>query len=296
VVRIVPEVGTRRQLLESGKADATALNLTPEIVDAVKSNPALQVITYPSSAVFWTIMNAATLNVTARQGFSYAFPYDQVKDSAYKGLIRRSGPLATTVRGADPDVFIYPVDLDRAKELLVEAGFPAGSSFSYAFSSGEEIEQVIAQLFQANLQNIGYTLTLEPIERGALVDLVYGDSEAESRPDFIGGWGWWPDYNDPWNQFSPNFSDKEKYGISNGGYWLNPRFEEIMTEAESYTDEALLIELMHEAQNILTEQDPPAIYYGELLWYTVLRSDVKGFIPNPLYLNAFPFYRMYREG
>ncbi|MFM9105724.1 MAG: ABC transporter substrate-binding protein [Chloroflexota bacterium] len=295
VVRIVPEVSTRRQLLEAGEADATALNLTPEIVDAIGSNPDLQVVSYPSSAVFWVIMNAATLNVDARKGFSYAFPYEQVTDSAYRGLIQRSGPLASMVRGADPDVFLYQTDLAKAGELIEAAGFPPGSGFTYSYASGSETEQVIAQLFQASLQEMGYTLTLEPLERGALVDLVYGDSEPEARPDFIGGWGWWPDYNDPWNQFSPNFTDKTKDGISNGGYWLNPRFEELMDEAASYEDEARLTEIMLEAQNILTEQDPPVIYYGELLWYSVLRSDVKGFVPNALYLNAFPFYRMYRE-
>ena len=32
-----------------------------------------------------------------------------------------------------------------------------------------------------------------------------------------------------------------------------------MAEAEHYTDEDQLVALMKEAQNILTEQDPPAI-------------------------------------
>jgi peptide/nickel transport system substrate-binding protein len=295
IVRIVPEVATRRQLLESGQADATAMNLTPEIVEEMRNTPNIEVYAYPSTAVFWTIMNAEKLDAEARRGFSYAFPYNEVKDSAYRGLIERSGPLATSVRGADPDVFLYDTDLDRAKELILAAGFPEGSAFEYMFTSGSALESVIGQLFQANVQKMGFTLTLTEVERGAIVDLVYGDTPAGERPEFIGGWGWWPDYNDPWNQFSPNFADKTKDGISNGGYWLNERFEEIMAEAETYTDEDRLDELMTEAQNILTEQDPPAIYYGQLLWYTVMRQDIKGFVPNPLYLNAFPFYRMYRE-
>jgi len=33
-------------------ADATALNLTPEIVDAMRGNPDLRVVTYPSTAVY----------------------------------------------------------------------------------------------------------------------------------------------------------------------------------------------------------------------------------------------------
>jgi len=35
-----------------------------------------------------------------------------------------------------------------------------------------------------------------------------------------------------------------------------------MAEAEHYTDEDQLAALMKEAQTILTEQDPPGIYYG----------------------------------
>ena len=81
-------------------------------------------------------------------------------------------------------------------------------------------------------------------------------------------------------------------GGSNGGYYINARFEEIMAEAEHYTDEARLTELMIEAQNILTEQDPPVIYYGQLLWYTILRNNIQGFVGNPISLSAFNFYTM----
>lgn len=51
---------------------------------------------------------------------------------------------------------------------------------------------------------------------------------------------------------------------------------------------------MIEAQNILTEQDPPAIYYGERQYTTVLGPDIKGFVANPLYLDAYNFYQMSR--
>jgi peptide/nickel transport system substrate-binding protein len=67
-----------------------------------------------------------------------------------------------------------------------------------------------------------------------------------------------------------------------------------MGEAEHYTDEARLDELMKEAQNILTEQDPPVIYYGQVIRYTVLGKDIQGFVPNPLYLDSFNFYGMSR--
>ena len=108
-------------------------------------------------------------------------------------------------------------------------------------------------------------------------------------------WGWWPDYNDPWNQLWPNSTEANiGGGGSIAGFWMNPRFEEIMAEAENYESEERLEELMIEAQYILTEQDPPAIYYRQLVRYAILGSDIQGFVPNPLYLDSFNVYTMSR--
>ena len=112
---------------------------------------------------------------------------------------------------------------------------------------------------------------------------------------FVGGWGWWPDYNDAWNLIVPNFVEAATGGGgSNGGYYVNPRVEELMVEVGKFTDVNVMIEQMKEIQNILTEQDPPAIFYGQLLWYVIMQKDIQGFYGNSLYLNQYPFYRMYR--
>ena len=296
VVRIVPEMATRRQLLESGDADATVQNLTPEDYDAMKANPDLQVLSSPSTAVYWTIMNAPRLKtIEARQGFSYAFPYNEIQEGVYKGLIVRSGPVASTVRGHDPEVFLYQTDLARAKELILAGGFAEGESFEYIFESGDSTERSIAELFQVNLSEIGFDLAISELDGAAYSDLIYGDSPAEEHPHFMGGWEWWPDYNDAWNQLVPNFATASSGGGgSNAGYYVNDRLEEILVLAENYSEEEEYVTLMKEAQQILTELDPPVMYYGELLWNTVLRSDITGFNYNPLYLSAYPFYRMSR--
>ena len=285
--RVVAEVSTRRQLVESGEADATSQNLTPDDVDAMRSNADLQIVTFPSTAVYWAIMNVPRLKAKeVRQGFSYAFPYDEVTNAAYKGLIQRSGPIADTVLGADPDVFLYNTDLVKAKELILSGGFAEGDTFDYVFQTGDAVERTIAQLFQANVQEMGFNLDISEIERSALIDFIYNDSPAEERPMFVGGWGWWPDYNDGYNQLVPNFSEVSTGGGgSNGGYYVNARYEELMAEVEKFTDETVMLEQMKEIQNILTEQDPPAIFYGQLLWYVIMQKDIQGFYGNSLYLN-----------
>ena len=296
VIRIVPENSTRRLLIERGEADALTFNLTPGDLEPLRANPAVQVLEYDTTRTDWIIMNVPRLlSVEARRGFSHAFPYQAVIETAYRGLLKRSGPVADTIRGADPAVFFYQTDTAKAKELLLAGGVAEGETFEYVFPAGDEVQRTVAQLFQANLAEIGFGLEVTEIEGAALSDLVYGDLPAEEQPHFIGGWSWWPDYNDPWNQLYPNFTiAAQDGGGSNAGDWENTRFEELMTEAATYTDEARLTEIMAEAQNILTEQDPACIYLGQVRYYTVLGTDIQGFQHNPLYLDAFPFYKMRR--
>jgi peptide/nickel transport system substrate-binding protein len=210
--------------------------------------------------------------------------------------MKRSGAIADSVRGYDPNVFLYQTDLAKAKELILAGGFNDGDTFEYMTDSTLEYEMTIAQLFQANVQEMGFNLEIIAVDTATINSVIFGDAPAEERPHIIGSWGWWPDYNDPWNQLAPNFTEANiGGGGSNGGYWVNPRFEEIMAEAENYESEERLSELMLEAQNILTELDPPAIYYGQVVRFTVLGKDIQGFIPNPLYLDSFNFYGMSRS-
>jgi peptide/nickel transport system substrate-binding protein len=157
------------------------------------------------------------------------------------------------------------------------------------------LDKSAAQLFQASLAEIGYNLEINTVDTATLNDLIFGDLPGEERPMIIGSWGWFPDYNDAWNQLAPNFVESAiGGGGGNAGLYVNPRFEEIMAEGEHFDPETYDA-LMHEAQNILTELDPACIYLGELQFTTVLRSDIQGFVPNPLYLEAYNFYTMHRQ-
>ncbi len=296
VFRPVPENSTRRQLVEQGEGDAITNALTPEDFDALGQIPTLQSLTYASTRVDWAILNAVTLSKEARQGLCYAFPYQEVQDGAYKGRLTRTGPISTTTRGYDPNVFLYPTDLAKAKELLTAGGINEGDTLEYMIVAEAEIDKTISQLFQASLSQIGINLEITTVDSATINDLIYGDSPGEERPAIIGSWAWFPDYNDPWNQLAPNFlAEASGGGGSNSGYWVNARFEEIMAYTKNYTDENQMLELMKEAQNIVTEQDPACIFFGERRYTTVLQSNIQGFVPNPIYLEAYNLYQMSRS-
>jgi peptide/nickel transport system substrate-binding protein len=296
-IRNVPESATRRQLMEQGDGDVSTYNLLASDVEELQKVDSLQVMIYDSTRVNWAILNVPKLGtLEARQGLCYAFPYQENIDSINKGLMKRSGPIPSTMRGYDPDAFEFPTDLDKAKELLLAGGFEEGHAFEYLVSSNYADDKTTAQLFQANMQKIGFDLNITEVDSATYDDMIYGDMGADERPEIMGGWAWWPDYNDPWNQLAPNFLiSAQNGGGSNGGGYANDRFEELMTQAEAFTVEEELDTIMKEIQQILIEDDPAAIFYGETKYYTILQKGIGGFVPNPLYLGTYIFYDMYRE-
>lgn len=301
VFRIVPELATRRQLVESGDADALTQSLTPTDVVAIEEDGNVEVLRYASTDAFWVTMNHVRLaDPLVRTAFAYAYPYDDVRDGVYEKLvIKTSGPLTPNTRGYDPNGYIFETDLAQAEQLLTDAGWDFSTPLEYWLDDAGETNQAAAQLFQANLAQLGITLDIVAKEYGAMIDFEYGEMSGEERPHFyeIAGGGWWPDYNDGINQIYPSFYSQSFQTAAgpNRGYYNNARVDEIVdTVRAGVTDEeytALLIEI----NDILVRQDPAAIFYGSVQWYTVKQKNLKGFISNPIYIGTYNLYDMYRE-
>ena len=49
-----------------------------------------------------------------------------------------------------------------------------------------------------------------------------------------------------------------------------------------------------EVQQILSRDDPPAIYFLQRQWTNVLRKDIAGFVFNPINIGTYDFYRLNR--
>ena len=295
IARVVPEDATRRQLMETGEAHACAY-INPEDLLAMKQNPNLQIVEYDTTEVDWIRMNYARLNAKARQGFCYAWPYQEVIEKVLRGYAKPiNGPIADTVIGYDPSIPTYTTDLQKAKQLLSEAGIKQGDTFTYMYSSGDQTDAAMAQLFQANLAQIGIRLELQQVERAALLELAYGDTPPEQRPHFISG-GWWPDYNDSWNQIYPNYhSDSVGSKGSNAMFYQNPEVDRLMNQLKDAATEDEIRRLTGQIVRILTWDDPAAIFYAQIKKATVLQKDIRGYVPNPIYINSYNFWAMWRE-
>ena len=296
VLRVVTEVATRRQLIENGEVDIVD-SLTAEDVEALRSDPNIVVLSNTSTQVVYFPMtvHGPLESPEARQALCYAFPYQEVIDGVYKGNAKQAqGAVAEAIRGFSADTFMYTTDLVKAKELLTTAGVAEGTELTMSFETGVALATVAAQLFQANLAEIGITLKIDQVDLPTFTGMFYGDAPLEERPNLY-WWGWWPDYNDAWNHLYPQISS-EAWGSNgaNAGFYKNDRVDELMLVARDAPDEATYLTAITEVQQIVSRDDPPSIYYAQPKWTTIYRNEVQGVFFNAINIGTYNFSKMSR--
>jgi peptide/nickel transport system substrate-binding protein len=150
----------------------------------------------------------------------------------------------------------------------------------------------IAQLFAANLAEIGIDLAIESAALDRFAAMFYGDRPAEERPHLF-PWFWAPDYDDAWSHLWPQLSG-DAWNEGNAGHYCNPRVEELLAQARDAADPATYQVALSEIQQIAMRDDPAAIYFAQLPWTTVIRRDVAGYRQHPLLPDLLDFYHLSR--
>lgn len=297
VIRVVPENETLRQLVEQGEIDIVD-NLTPEATDALAENPGLRVErAYTTSDGYLSMTPIGPLETpAARQAMAWAFPYDEVVTGVYQGYAKAArGPLAELIRGFDPELPVYTTDLEKARQLLAEAGVTQGETLSMMLSAGSEAAKTMAQLFAANLEQLGLSLDIQAVDETTFIGTIFGEAPIEERPHFFPLF-WQPDYNDGWNHLYAQVDCDASFGKgANAGVYCNERVDELLDTARDAADEATYLDALAELQQILAWDDPAGVYYIQTQWTTILSAAINGFATNPIATGLYDFYRMSRQ-
>jgi peptide/nickel transport system substrate-binding protein len=294
ILRNVPEAETRRELIESGTADI-ADNISPEVVSELEGNPDLVVdLSYNLTVVYIMLAVAGPMqSSSARQAICYAFPYNEVVSGVYEGYAKRAiGPVAELCQGFDSNTFVYSTDLDRSRALFEEAGVATGTTLTMMIPVSSPWAGSIAELLRANLEQIGLKLETQMADYATLVATYYGDLPTEERPHLMPTL-WYPDYNDGWNHLWPQVSSAA-WNVGNGGHYANSEVDTLLDQARDALDENSYQDALSQVQQIVTRDDPAAIYVVQPEWPVVTRKDVGGFTPNLVNAGLYDFYRLYR--
>jgi peptide/nickel transport system substrate-binding protein len=229
----------------------------------------------------------------ARQALSYAFNYNAYLTAAFHGYARRAyGPLASVLLGYDPHMFHYQTDLARARALLQKAGVKPGTVLTYTYSPGPRA-QTAGLILQAQLAQLGITVKLQQLDEAAFNGIFYGSEPPGKRPNLM-FFGWWPDYNDPYDECVPLVASYSAGAAgANAGYYHNKEVDALLAQMKN-TDRELLVGDAHKLQDITGRVDPPALWLDEPAQATILARSLKGYVFNPLELQTYYFYTMHR--
>ncbi len=284
VFEIVEDAVLAQSMIESGEADWT-YSLPYENLDALRANPDLSVVSNPSFETLVGLYNTRKAPLDrpkVRQALSMAFPYDDVILAGTAGLGSRAmGVIPAGIWGHDSAAPVPQTDLDGARALLTEEGImDTGLELVMTYATGDALESVAAELWKANLETLGITLTLQPMNWEAQWQLAKSDPAA-AQDIFV--MYWWPTYVTPYDYLFNLFrsEDAPNYNL---GYYADPAFDQMIDDANSLsgTDRARAEQMFKDAQRkIITEA--AAVFILDRPNIHVIRSDIKGYTDNPAY-------------
>lgn len=165
LIRHVAETGTQRLLVERGDVDV-ARDLTPEDMRELEAMEGVRIeTTLKPQLIFWTFnnLNENFADPRVRLAMKYLIDYEGLGDTVmqYLGQPWNSFVQSGAFGALDPEEgVIFAQDLDRARELLAEAGMEDGFE-STVFIGSLPWSSPLAQHVQENAAQVGVTLNIE---------------------------------------------------------------------------------------------------------------------------------------
>lgn len=268
IYTFTPEATSRQQELLSGSAQLT-LNLNLEDLRRLEADPNVTIAPLNIIGIRYLLFNNARPpldDVDVRQALAHSFPTEDVVDNLFGeyATINKNSLVPDGVWGHTTDLPGYDYDLDRARELLEQAGVSELSlEFAYTGSFPEEV--LIGQLWKATLEQLGVTLNLRQYTFNALIATSDNPSTAPHAQFEY----WPPTYPSPYDYLFSVF------GTGQGGnvaFYSNPEVDELIDRGltESGSDRDAAVATFTEAQRLILEDAPgipvfdqPEVFVGD---------------------------------
>jgi peptide/nickel transport system substrate-binding protein len=222
-----------------------------------------------------------------RQALNYALDIPRIIDTAFFGHGEPSGsPLIPGLKNAYDDSLRdpYPRDIERAKRLLSEAGYPNGFPLEIIVPSNYTMHVDTAQVIVNQLTEAGISATIRLVDWATWLSEVYRDRKYQATIISLDG-----------NTISPrSFLSRYLSGAdSNFINFSNAEFDRVYNAALVETSESRRNSLYKEAQRIISE-NAASVYIQDILGYRVFAGGRIGGVENyPLYVIDFSL--MYRK-
>jgi peptide/nickel transport system substrate-binding protein len=292
---IVPESTTQQQLLEGGEIDL-ASTIPFDNLDTFKTNPDYTVYeekSFFNYVGFFNTLRPPLDNPLVRQALSYAIPYEDIITIAFSGLGTQSrGPVPEGVWPWSDQVNQYTYDMDKAKELMDQAGYGEGGfTIRLTHASENAAEATFAPLIKDSFAQLGVEVTIESMLFNQQWELAKTDP-ANAQDMFL--LLYWPTYSDAgsdnlWSMFY--YTEAPFFNLS---YWNNPDYNSQLDQAiaDTVVDPAKSQQEYIDVMNLLVDQAPGVFFLDTKAPY-VIPNTIAGFKYNLNYpFTPFWFYEL----
>jgi peptide/nickel transport system substrate-binding protein len=277
VFRRIREESTRHLALLRREVDAS-IDPPAHQIKGLRDSLIFDVIIEPQARVLWLGFNfkdQVLKEKRVREAIALAVDRKAIVEQALEGVPREAtaGVLPPELLPTRPPLRYTP-NLDRAKQLLTEAGHGGGLRLTISTPYGRYFgDKTIAEVVQPQLARIGITAAVRVMEYGALVDAA----ARHEQQLWIIGWGFTPH---PDAMLRGVFHSKS---AANWTAYSNPDFDRLLDEAVAITDPARMQRAYWNIQKVLIDDVALIPIYYSVNVYAVNKK-VHDFRTHPMEL------------
>lgn len=273
-IRVIPEASIRTVELEAGTVDL-AFEMPALEVNRIKKNEDLAVTEVTSHAITYLGFNTQVSpldDIKVRQAIKYGIDIETDTQAVFKGLaIPATGPLSQAVTFADKSLKVPEYNVEKAKALLAEAGYPDGFSIKL-WTNSKKVRVDMSTIIKEQLKLIGVDVQIEVLEWGAYLQGLEND---EHQMFVI---GWTCQSLDPDLGLYPAFYST---GGSNFARFKNAELDKYLDDSRLTTDSTERARLFAEAQQLIVEETPWVPLANTKLAFGYNKK-LKNFVPSPM--------------
>ena len=254
VVKFVPEANSRMIMLETGEIDL-ARDLLPLDFKKLSEDTkftTVEVETPSNMFLGFDLRNELLADKRVRQAIAYAINNEDLVKTIFNGSASvATSPVPKITTGHNENSNNYPQNIEKAKQLLAEAGYPNG--FNIELFVSEDNQRIdMAVIIQDNLKKIGINAEIKTFQWAAYVSTI--ENPNMIKPLFIMSWNISND--DPDEVLYPLYHSSQIDAHTNVVFYKNEKFDNLISEARETTDKDKRMKLYEEAQDIIQEDLP----------------------------------------
>ena len=249
--RVVPEDATRSLLLQSKQADV-AMRLPVTEINRFRDSNSIKIMDGDTVMMMYIALNNSQnilKDVRVRQAMNYAVDKNVIVNDILDGMGTVADAPISTLTWGHAHIMTYEKNIEKAKSLLAEAGYPNGIDLEMWCAVGRYLMDVqVAENLQAQWAEAGIRVKIRQWEFQALdAELKKGEFEMVLK-------GWSPSTGDADLGLYPVFHSTQFPPNSNRAFYSNAEVDKLLDQARTEVDQTKRADLYKKAQTIIMKE------------------------------------------